>query len=65
MIRVLRVYEYDMVCDCCGVNEVLHTGDCPDDIFVHDISSAIKGARFHRSHGQLLCEDCFKNRKKG
>lgn len=58
-ISVLKVYEYSMVCDICGIVEVLHTGDNPDDVYVHNIHTAIKGAGYHRSKGRLLCDDCF------
>lgn len=60
-ISVLKVYEYSMVCDICGIEEVLHSGDHPDDVdvYVHNIHTAIKVAGFHRSKGRLLCDDCF------
>lgn len=64
MINVLRVFEYDMACDECGVNEVLHTGDSDRETYVHNIHTAIKLAGFHRSRGQLLCDECFKKEKK-
>jgi len=63
MITVLRIFEYNMVCDKCGVNEVLHTGDSDDNIFVHNIHTAIRLAGFHMSKGKLLCDDCFNNKK--
>lgn len=59
-INVLRCFEYSMVCDICGSEEVLHTNDHPEeDICVHNINTAIKGAGYHRSKGRLLCDDCF------
>lgn len=64
MINVLRVFEYDIICDKCGVNEVLHTGDSDGEICVHNIHTAIKSAGFHRSKGRLLCDECFKKEKK-
>ena len=64
-VNVLKVFEYSLICDCCGVEEVLHTGDydSQNDIFVHNIITAVKCSGFHKTNGQLLCNDCFINRK--
>lgn len=59
-IEVRKIFEYDLICDTCGCEEVLHTGE--GDVFVHDINTAIKEARFHRSRGKLLCDGCFRKR---
>jgi len=61
---VMRCFEYILECDSCGDEMVFHTGDGTDNArYIHDLNSAIKGARFHRSHGKLLCDDCFRERK--
>lgn len=57
--RATRLVEYDFDCDICGKNETLYTGDCPDDIIVHDINTAFKAAGYHKSKGKILCADCF------
>ena len=60
----LRFWEYSMVCDVCGVEEVLHTNDNADDIYVHNKATAIKAARYHQCKEQLLCDECFEKRRK-
>lgn len=60
MITVTRIFEYDITCDKCGNNEILHTGDSDGEIKVHDIQSAIKHAKFHKNKGIILCNKCFK-----
>ncbi len=66
-VLILKCYEYQMYCDQCGTEEVLHTGDCAEvngeEIFVHSRDTAIKAALYHRSHGMLLCDKCYSNRK--
>lgn len=64
--HVMRCYEYSMRCDKCGAEEVLHTGDYISemDIFVHNGQTAIKAAKYHRSKGLLLCDECFKKGKR-
>ena len=63
--RVSRFYEYDFQCDECGGSEVLHTTDYDDelDIFVHNTETARKVARFHKSKGTWICDDCWNNRR--
>ena len=60
-ITATKIVEYAIQCDVCGCEEVIHTG-C-GDIHVHTINDAMKELRYHRSHGQILCDECFKNRK--
>lgn len=62
-ISIMRVFEYYLECDKCGVSDCVHTGDSADDNYVHNRDSAIKVCGFHRSKGNLLCEECFKKTK--
>jgi len=63
-VRWNQVTEYDIECDNCGATEVLYTGDSYQGRVVKNIPSAISVAGFHRSHGKILCDECFKNRKR-
>lgn len=63
MITVTKIFEYDLVCDKCGKNEILHTGDSDGKLKVHNIYSAMKHAEFHTSRGITLCDECFKKSK--
>lgn len=66
-LQVIRCFEYVIECDVCGEMDVMHTGDFPTvkgkSIYVHDISSAIKGFEYHKSKGRLLCDKCFRKMK--
>ena len=61
--KVLRFSEYQMQCDICGVEEVLHDVDKCDDEWVNS-HNCLRLAGFHRSHDLILCDRCFKERKK-
>lgn len=61
-VRWNRVTEYDIECDNCGKSEVLYSGDSYQGRVVCSIPSAIYVAGFHRSHGKVLCDACFKAR---
>jgi len=62
-ISIMRVFEYYLECDKCGVSDCVHTGDSANGNYVHNRDSAIKVCGFHRSEGNLLCEECFKKTK--
>ena len=60
-VRWRRVTEYDIECDKCYASETLYSGDSSGDTVVCSIPTAIKVAGYHRSHGLLLCDRCFKD----
>ena len=55
--------EYDMTCDKCGACEVLHDVDWCEGERVTS-HNCLRIAGFHRSHGLILCDKCFKERRK-
>lgn len=55
-----QVTEYDIECDNCYASETLYSGDSLGETIVRNIPTAIKVAGYHRSHGLLLCDECFK-----
>lgn len=57
-MTIMRVYEYMVECDACGIMEVYHTGDEDRGIRIHSAKSAIRGADFHHRRGKLLCNIC-------
>ena len=57
-VTTMRVYEYMVECDACGIMEIYHTGDEDRGIRIHSAESAVRGAGFHRRHGELLCGIC-------
>lgn len=62
-VRWCRVTEYDIECDKCYKSETLYSGDSSGETIVRNIQTAIKVADYHRSHGLLLCDRCFKDFK--
>lgn len=63
-VSAMRVYEYVLICDHCGVMEVYHTGDSERGIKVHSITTAIRAASFHRRKRKILCPICTEEAKK-
>ena len=60
-ITAMKCFEYWVVCDNCGRDEVYHTNDEDNGVLVHSIQSAIRAARFHKSKGKLYCPFCYEN----
>jgi len=61
-VKWTRLTEYDVECDKCMTFETLYSGDCDKDgVVVRNIPTAIKVAGYHRSHGLILCDRCFKD----
>lgn len=61
-VRWWRVTEYGIECDKCYASETLYSGDSSGGkTVVCSIPTAIKVAGYHRSHGLLLCDRCFKD----
>ena len=60
-IRCARFTEYDLECDRCYASETVYSGDCSGENVVRSIPTAIKVAGYHRSHGLVLCDRCFKD----
>ena len=58
-ITAMKCYEYWVVCDKCGRDEIYHTNDQDNGVLVHSIPSAIRAARFHESKGKLYCSFCY------
>ena len=60
-----KFVEYGFECDnpLCNDWETLHTGDIADGIYVHNIQTAFKGAKYHRVKGKTYCDKCFKEMK--
>lgn len=57
-----RLTAYSVECDKCLTRETLYSGDSNrDGDVVHNIPTAIKVAGYHRSHGLILCDRCFKD----
>ena len=60
-IRALRIYEYWVECDKCGNEEVLHTGDQDNGVFIHSMTTAKRAAMYHYVGKKLLCPICYEN----
>lgn len=60
-----KFVEYEFECDNpqCNNWKTLHTGDVADGIFVHNIQTAFKVAKYHRVKGQTYCDKCFREMK--
>lgn len=60
-----RYTEYHIVCDVCGHDEVVFTGDMfkvgKQEYRVIDKESAIKLSGFARRGNQIVCDDCHLN----
>ena len=59
-IKTLRIVEYSLECDTCDNWEILHTGEVSYGIRVHNIQTAIKACKYHRTQKGLICDNCFK-----
>ena len=58
-----RFTEYSIECDKCHERETIYSGDNDKDgVVVRNIPTAIRVAGYHRSHGLVLCDRCFKDR---
>lgn len=67
MINILQCFEYQLECDICGYWETVHTGDSDPNFsneFVHDRRTAMRVCGFHDSKGQVICDICFKTRRR-
>ncbi len=63
-IKSIPIREYTLTCDVCGDEQVTHSMDGMDNgKTVSSANDAIKHLHYHRSHGELLCDECFKERK--
>ena len=60
-IRALRIYEYWVECDECGREEVYHTHDQDNGVYVHSIASAKRASGYHYCGEKLLCPICYEN----
>lgn len=59
-VSSIRVTEYTITCDSCGVMEVCHS----TYESVYSKQQAIKWAGMHRvKNGDILCNTCFNHRK--
>ena len=65
----LECQEYDFCCDSCGDWTILHTGDLAEGVYVHDIRSAFKAAKYYKCNYQgkdaVLCDKCFRGENDG
>lgn len=61
----LRIVEYGFCCDNpqCNVSQTLHTGEVADGIYVHNIQTAFKVAKYHKVKGKIYCDKCFREIK--
>ena len=61
-VKWSRITEYSVECDKCWAFETLYSGDSNHDgVVVKNIPTAIRVAGYHRSHGLILCDSCFKD----
>ena len=60
-ITAMKCFEYWVVCDNCGRDEIYHTNDKDNGVLVHSIQSAIRAARFHKSKDKLYCPFCYES----
>lgn len=56
--RALRITEYQLQCDICGVEEVLHNFDTINNETVNS-NNVFRLSGYHRLKGLILCDNCF------
>lgn len=63
---ISKCYSYTFECDRCGIVAKMHTGDrSKNGNLVHNSLTARNACGFHQSKGMSLCDNCFRQTRKG